>query len=63
MSYAFLEIEYYNTFWNKKAVSGNEGYILDAFAGFSGPSSIARGFQEDPAMWIGLPWNPAGYKT
>ncbi len=54
-----VEINYFNTFWNKKVTPNNDGQLVNWAAG----TSNYIGYAYNIPLWPGLPWNPTNYPT
>ncbi len=52
-----IEINYFNTFWNKKVTPNNQGQLVY----WGGGSSNYIGYPNNIPLWPGLPWDPDYY--
>jgi hypothetical protein len=54
-----VEINYFNSFWNKKVTPNNQGQLVNWDAG----AVNYIGYAYNTPLWPGLPWNPTNYPT
>ena len=54
-----IEINYFNSFWNKKVTHDNEGQLVN----WAGGVLNYIGYAYNTPLWPGLPWNPTNYPT